>query len=92
MFAAVIRLQDEPAGPEVRRIPGGKPMAVFLASLGLLTTTLSSIVACIPPQDEPNKLLSVIKVVGSSFLMVAVGAVIYAVGKSKRDLSRAIHG
>jgi len=92
MFAAVIRLQREPAGPEVRRVPGGKPVAVLLAVLGLLTTTLSSIVACIPPQDEPNKLLSVIKVVGSSLLMVGIGAVIYALGKSRRNLSRGLRG
>ena len=84
MFAAMIRLQREPAGPEVRRVPGGKPVAVLLAVLGLLTTTLSSIVACIPPQDEPNKIVSVIKVVGSCALMVAIGSVIYALGKSKR--------
>jgi len=84
MFAAMIRLQREPAGPEVRRVPGGKPVAVLLAVLGLLTTTLSSIVTCIPPQDEPNKVLSVVKIVGSSLLMVAIGAAIYAIGKSKR--------
>ena len=34
MFAAMIVLQREPAGPEVMRVPGGKPVAIALASLG----------------------------------------------------------
>ena len=28
LFAAMIRLQKRPAGPEVRRVPGGKPVAI----------------------------------------------------------------
>jgi glutamate:GABA antiporter len=83
MFAAVIRLQREPAGPEVMRIPGGKPVAIFLAILGLLTTIISSVLACIPPAEEPNKLLAVIKLIGSSAIMVGIGAVIYWLGKRK---------
>ena len=83
MFAAVIRLQRQPAGPTVMRIPGGKPVAIFLAVLGLLTTTISSILACIPPAEEPHKILAVVKLLGSSALMVAIGAIIYWIGKSK---------
>ena len=85
MFASVIRFQAEPVGPGVMRIPGGKPAAIFLAILGLLTTTVSSILACIPPAEEPHKFLAVVKLLGSSFLMVAVGAVIYRLGKSKNN-------
>jgi len=84
MFASVIRLQREPAGPDVMRIPGGRPIAILLAILGLLTTITSSVLACIPPAEEPNKFLAVVKLLGSSALMVAVGAVIYWVGKSKK--------
>ena len=83
MFASVIRLQREPAGPDVMRIPGGRPIAILLAILGLLTTITSSVLACIPPAEEPNKFLAVVKLLGSSALMVAVGAVIYWVGKSR---------
>ena len=84
MFASVIRLQREPAGPDVMRIPGGRPIAILLAILGLLTTITSSVLACIPPAEEPNKFLAVVKLLGSSSLMVAVGAVIYWVGKSRK--------
>jgi glutamate:GABA antiporter len=83
MFAAVIRLQRQPAGPAVMRIPGGKPVAIFLAVLGLLTTTISSVLACIPPAEEPHKFLAVVKLLGSSGLMVGIGALIYWIGKSK---------
>jgi amino acid transporter len=81
MFCAVIRLQKEPAGPGVIRIPGGKPVAIFMAVLGLFTTTISSVLACIPPDDEPDKVFAVFKLIGSSVLLVGVGAVIYWVGK-----------
>ena len=84
MFASVIRLQREPAGPDVMRIPGGRPIAILLAILGLLTTITSSVLACIPPAEEPNKFLAVVKLLGSSALMVAVGAVVYWVGKSRK--------
>ena len=84
MFGSVIRMQREPAGPDVIRVPGGKPAAVALATLGILTTTASSILACIPPGDEPNKLLAVIKILGSSVLTIGIGAAIYAIGKRRK--------
>jgi amino acid transporter len=90
MFLAVIRLQREPAGPGVMRIPGGKPVAIVMAVLGLFTTTISSVLACIPPDDEPEKLLAVFKLLGSSALLVGIGAVIYWLGK-RRARMEALH-
>ena len=89
MFAAVIRLQKEPTGPDVMRIPGGKPVAIVLAILGLLTTIISSVLACIPPEEDPNKLLAVVKLIGSSALMVGIGAVIYWAGRRDNSSSDA---
>lgn len=83
MFLAMIRLQREPAGPEVMRVPGGRPVAIALALMGLFTTIVSSILACIPPAEEPNKAFAVAKLIGSSALMVGIGAVIYWVEKSR---------
>jgi hypothetical protein len=65
------------------RIPGGKPVAILMAILGLATTTISSVLACIPPDDEPNKVFAVVKLLGSSACLVAIGAVIYWVGKRR---------
>ena len=42
LFAAMIKLQGEPAGPDVIRVPGGKPVARLVAAVGLMTTTLPS--------------------------------------------------
>ena len=85
MFAAIIVLQREPAGPDVMRVPGGRPVAVFLGALGFVTTAVSIFLACVPPDDEPNKTLAVVKVVGSSLVLVGIGAMIYRAGSRRRQ-------
>jgi amino acid transporter len=84
LFTAMIRVQAEPAGPEIIRVPGGKPVAILLAVSGLLTTIISSVLACIPPADEPNKLLAVGKIIGSSAMMIMIGAAVYWIGRARR--------
>ena len=83
MFAAMVVLQREPAGPEVMRVPGGTPVAIALAAVGFAVTALSIVLAAIPPDEEPNKMLAVVKVVGASLLLVAVGAVVYLLGRRR---------
>jgi amino acid transporter len=92
MFSAVIRLQNEPAGHEVMRIPGGKKVAILMAVMGLATTAISSILACIPPDDEPYKLFAVVKLLLSNACLVGVGALIYWVGKRRAHPSVAKAG
>jgi amino acid transporter len=81
MFAAMIVVQREPAGAGVIRVPGGERVAKALAALGFVVTTASIVLACVPPDDEPNKPLAVVKVVGSSAVLVALGGVVYVMGK-----------
>jgi glutamate:GABA antiporter len=83
MFAALIRLQREPAGPEVIRVPGGKSVAIGLACVGLTTTTLSIGLAAMPPAGEANSALAVLKIVGLTTLLVLVGVALYAVGRRR---------
>ena len=83
MFAAMIKLQREPAGPEVIRVPGGTPVAIALATLGFLTTTISVGLAMLPADDEPNKALAVIKIVGLTAILIGVGVGLYVVGRRK---------
>src|SRR5262245_5220224 len=83
MFAAMIALQREPAGPDVMRVPGGRSVAVALAALGFVVTAISIVLACVPPDEEPNKLLSIVKVVGLSSALVAIGAVVYVLGRRR---------
>jgi len=83
MFAAMIKLQREPAGPEVIRVPGGTPVAIALASIGFATTTVSIGLAMLPADDEPNKPLAVIKIVGLTAAMIALGVGLYVLGSRK---------
>jgi amino acid transporter len=83
MFSALIVLQREPAGPDVMRVPGGKPAAIALAAIGFIVTALSIVLACIPPDEEPNKMLSVVKIVGLSMVLVGIGVVVYLLGRRR---------
>ena len=83
VFAAMIRLQREPAGPEVIRAPGGKRLAIPIAILGFTTTTFTIAMSCVPQADDPNKILAVMKVVGGSVVLVGIGAAIYWTGKRR---------
>jgi amino acid transporter len=85
LFAAMFKLQKEPARPDVIRVPGGKRVARLVAIVGFATTTFTIALSLIPQPDEPNKLLAVIKIVGLSGLLVLIGAWIYWAGK-KRSL------
>jgi glutamate:GABA antiporter len=77
LFAAMIRLQRDPAGPDVIRVPGGKPMAVLLSVVGFTTASLTIVLSLIPGPDEANPALATFKVVGGTAVLLAVGASLY---------------
>jgi len=83
LFAAMYKLQREPAGPDVMRVPGGKPVAKLVAIIGFLTTLMTIAISVIPQPDESNKPLAVVKIVGLSGLLVLIGVVIYWRGKRR---------
>jgi amino acid transporter len=83
MFAAMIKLQDEPAGPGVMRVPGGPGVARVLGAMGFAVSAAAIVLACVPADEEPLKMLAVTKVVGASVALVAIGAMIYLVGKRR---------
>jgi glutamate:GABA antiporter len=83
LFAAMIKLQGEPAGPEVIRVPGGSLVAKLVATVGFLTTTLTIALSLIPQPDEPNKPLAVFKIVGGCGALLLIGAWIYFAGKRR---------
>ena len=82
VFASLIRLQREKAGAEVMRIPGGRPAALVLGVLGFTTTLVTIAFSLIPADDEPHKVLAVVKIVGLTALLLAVGVFAFAWGKS----------
>jgi amino acid transporter len=77
LFAAMIRLQREPAPPGIIRLPGGSPVAILLASTGLVTTIFAIVLSAIPSSDEPHKTLAVIRVLGSTALLVGAGVAVF---------------
>jgi glutamate:GABA antiporter len=81
LFAAMFRLQREPAGPGVIRVPGGKPMAYLLSVVGFTTALLTISLSFVPSPGETNPTLAVIKVTGGTFVLLAVGAILYWAGK-----------
>jgi len=83
VFAALIKLQSEPAGPEVIRVPGGRPGARLISVIGLLMTTFTILVSVVPQPDDPNKPLAVLKVAGGSAGLLAIGGWLYWRGKKQ---------
>jgi amino acid transporter len=83
LFGSMIRLQSRPAGPEVRRVPGGKPVAIMLGLVGLASTAMTILLSAVPADDEPNKPLALIKVVGGTIVMVAAGMTVFLLSRRK---------
>ena len=83
LFAAMVKLQREPAGTAVIRVPGGKPAAYLLGTIGFLTTSVTIALSLVPQADEPNKLLAFSKVVGLTGALLLAGVWIYWSGKKR---------
>lgn len=81
MFAALIRLQRQPVEAGVVRIPGGKPVAIALALVGMVTTFAVIVASIFPDPSEPNPVLAVAKVVLLSMVLVGGGVLLYVIGK-----------
>jgi amino acid transporter len=77
LFASMIKLQNEPAGPNIRRVPGKKPVAITLALIGLAATGATIVLSLFPGADQPNKALAVIKVVGATLIQLGFGIAIF---------------
>jgi amino acid transporter len=88
LFSAMIRLQGRPTGPEVRRVPGGRPVAIVLASLGLVSTVVTIVLSLIPGGDETNKPLAVAKVLGATMVLVGAGVVVFVAERRRARLRR----
>ena len=77
----MIKLQREPAGEEVIHVPGGKPVAYLISVVGFMSTSGAILLSLLPPPDEPNKALAILKIVGLTAVTLGVGVAIYALGR-----------
>jgi glutamate:GABA antiporter len=83
LFASMFKLQSEPAGEEIIRVPGGRPAAYVLSILGFATTLFTIALSVLPPPDEPNKSLAVFKIVGGCGALVLIGVGLYWTGRRR---------
>ena len=83
LFAAMIRMQFSPAAPQIRRVPGGKPVAIALATIGFLSTAITIVLSVIPSADETNKPLAIAKVLGGTAVLVGMGVGVFLFSKWK---------
>jgi len=65
----------------------GKPLIVVASAVGLVTVIGALILAGFPADDDPNKPLAVLKVVGLNVVMVAIGAAFYFVKRSSATVT-----
>jgi amino acid transporter len=84
LFAALVRLQREPAGPGVIRVPGGRPVAIALGTLGFATTAAAMALAVMPSPGTERPGLAVAKVVGASAVLLGLGVWLYRAGVRRR--------
>ncbi len=87
LFASAIKLDAEPAPPGAVTIPGGRWTIVLFALVGLATTVAAAVLAVFPADDDPNKLLSVLKVFGLTALVVGSGVAVYLVGRRRQGVA-----
>lgn len=84
LFAAMARVQRRPAAPGALRVPGGRPVALALAAIGFLSTAATIVFSVFPAPDDPHKLMSVMKVLLSTAVLILGGVAVFAVARWKR--------
>ena len=70
-------------------MPGGRPVAIALASLGLMSTASTIVLSLIPGGNETNKPLAVAKVLGATALLIGIGVIVFFA--EKREARTKLH-
>ena len=84
LFAAMAKVQGRSAGREVRRVPGGRPVALALAAMGFVSTAVTIVLSVVPAEEEPHKAVAVAKVLVATAVLVGAGVATFAIGRRKR--------
>ncbi len=83
MFAAAIKLANRPdrkTNPQAVLVPGGKAGVCIACGLAMSVTLLSIVVSVFPPGDSSNRMLFVVKVIGTTVGTIAFGLFLYSRG------------
>jgi amino acid transporter len=83
LFASAIKLSGSAPVPGEARIPGGRFTVIASALLGLATTFGAMALALVPVADETRPLLAVLKVAGTTALLLLIGVAIYGAGRAR---------
>jgi len=87
VFSAIIRVQGRPVSADVRRVPGGRPVAIVLAGVGLASTLLTIVLSVIPADDDPHPAWAVVKVAGATAVLVGAGIVVFLIERRRLSAS-----
>lgn len=85
LFASAIKLGREPRRADTVTIPGGRATIAIAAAIGFATTVVAAVLAAFPADNDPNKALSVFKVLALTGLMVGAGGVVYFAGRQRQQ-------
>jgi amino acid transporter len=84
MFCAMIRVQGRATEAGVMRVPGGKPVAIALAMLGLASTVMTIVLSIVPDDDDPHPALAVVKIIGLTTVLLGGGVLAFAIARYKQ--------
>jgi amino acid transporter len=84
LFAAMAWAQSRPAGTDVMRVPGKRPVAIVVAVVGFVTTAAAIVLSVFPAEEEPHKAMAVAKVLVLTAVLVGAGVAVFAIGRRKR--------
>jgi amino acid transporter len=91
LFGAAFRLGAEAPRAGMIRIPGGAYTVRAAAAAGGFTTLCAIVLAVVPADDEPNKVLAVVKVLGMTVVLVGSGVAVYLSAR-RRELRASTRG
>jgi amino acid transporter len=87
LFAALIRLALRGAITYFP-LPGGRPLAIALAAIGLLATAATIVLSAIPSPEDANPGLAICKVLLSTLAIVLTGMAVFAIGRRRKTVTR----
>ena len=82
MFGALLKAQGQPLPEGARRAPGGKPMAILMSAMGIVTLVISIVLAVFPP-GEGNS--GSIRIMVATLLVTGLGVALYLRALRKRS-------
>ncbi|HTW78281.1 MAG TPA: APC family permease [Terracidiphilus sp.] len=84
LFGAMIRVQRRDPEAGVMRVPGGRPVAIVLAVMGLASTAATIVLSTIPAGDDPHPALAVVKIIGSTTVLLGGGVLAFVIARYKQ--------